>query len=175
MKLEGAILFFKRFNSMIADLIGFSFVAMMAFIVLNVILRYIFRSPLAWPIEISEYLLVFGVFLPTCYTLLEGGHIEIDMFVSRVSRKARIWLKMSTSGLALVYTIPLTWQATELAVLAYQNSWLSETGSRIPLYPVYSAVPVGCLLVSLGFIVIIAENILQLLRERGNAQVNRGT
>jgi TRAP-type C4-dicarboxylate transport system permease small subunit len=164
MTIERMLIGFKRFNTLIARLMGAFVVAMMGFVSLNVFLRYVMRSPISWPIEVSEYLLVITVFLPACYTLLVGRHIEVEIGVQRMPPRMQIFAKIATSLLALFYCGSLTWESTKLAARCYKMNWLSESGSDMPLFPFYASVPVGSVLLFIGLIAIVTEQVLILKR-----------
>lgn len=156
------IVLFKRFNLSLAYFGALMIVVMMLTTALNVVLRYVFSNPLAWPLEVSEYMLVACAFLPACYTLLEKGHISVDLIYLRFSPKRRVWMDIVTYIMGLLYSSALMWQSGILALRSYQKNWLSEAGSEIPLWPSYATVPIGSFLLCVGFVALFMQSVKQL-------------
>jgi TRAP-type C4-dicarboxylate transport system permease small subunit len=60
-----------------------------ALIGLDVTLRYIFNSPLAWGAEVSALMLLVVLFSGLVHTTRKHGHVRMDMFYRRMSPAAR--------------------------------------------------------------------------------------
>jgi len=162
MKLVKVFRIFTKLNLGVGHVTAFMIMAMMLLTAVNVVLRYIFKSPLDWPLEICEYMVVACAFLPACYTLLEKNHIAVDFVYMRFSPRRRLWMDIFTSVMGLVYSVVLTWQSGMLALRCCQRNWLSETGTDIPLFPSYAVVPIGAFLLCLGFLAIFVERVFRL-------------
>lgn len=153
---------FKQFNLLLGKLAGWLVVIIMLSISLNVILRYIFRAPISWPIEMGEYVMVALVFLSGALTLQQGRHVELDMATNLLSPKGKSIMGAFTSVLALIYCSVLTWQSAELASDVYEGWWLSETGSEFPLFPVYVLIPIGTGLLCLAIVGVLIEHLMRI-------------
>ena len=162
MRLESAYRFFWRANIIMGYFSGFLIVVMMLLTVLNVVLRYIFRAPLELPFELTEYMLIACTFLPACFTLLENRHIAVDIIYDRLSPRIRPYINIFVSIMAILYLVILTWKGGDLATAAYLRHWVSETGTRFPLFPTYVIIPIGGFLLCLGYIAKIADDIVLL-------------
>ena len=66
------------------------FFGIMIFIVTDVTLRYIFKSPILGAYEIVEQLMLCGVFATFAYAQMKGAHIHVTMVISRLPAKAAI-------------------------------------------------------------------------------------
>jgi len=164
--LAAATRLFRQVNTALARFVGYLVLMIMVLITVDVALRYIFLSPLSWTVEVSEYLLVAIAFLPICHTLFAGMHIEVDVFVEHLSGKVRARTNIVKHLLGVFYCGILTWQSGKLALRAYVGTWRSETGTDLLLFPVYSLVPVGGILLALGLLVLILEDVDTLRRGR---------
>lgn len=59
-------------------------IGLMAMVVFEVVARYIFRSPIQGYIDIMEMMMAVLVFLTLAYCQHTGGHIRMEMFMTRV-------------------------------------------------------------------------------------------
>ena len=70
--------------------IGVTFtISLMLMVVTQVNARHIFNSPLVGYIDIMQMLMVPLVFLCIAYCQREGGHIRVEVFMSRVLKGGR--------------------------------------------------------------------------------------
>ena len=60
---------------------------MMMLVVVDVFMRYVMHQPLMVADEFSAYMLVALSFLGLAYTWREKGHVRIEIFVNRLSRR----------------------------------------------------------------------------------------
>lgn len=78
----------------------------------NIVLRYIFESPIAWSNVITRYAYIYIVMLGTAVSYIEGSHAQIDFVYESVSRRTRAFFDlfhylamMFMCGLLIVYGI----------------------------------------------------------------------
>ncbi|AKH98920.1 TRAP-type C4-dicarboxylate transport system, small permease component [Hoeflea sp. IMCC20628] len=83
------------------------FLPLLALIVtIDVILRYVFSSPLSWGLEISKYLLLLFFMFGLLASLRMGVHIRVDIISSTLGRNGKRLLEI-VSGLLLVFVFGL--------------------------------------------------------------------
>jgi len=73
----------------------------------SVMARYVFNKPFMYIDDIASYLLIGVIFPGLAYTLREGGHIRVEVFVSRVKPQVRTSLQLATAIIALVWGVSL--------------------------------------------------------------------
>jgi TRAP-type C4-dicarboxylate transport system permease small subunit len=123
-------------------------VALWAIVVImgiQVIMRYGFKSSLAWSEEVSRYLFIWMVFIGISYGIKKESHMRIDMlehFVPVLRRPLGILVNLSFLVFA-IYMISPGISVIEGLIKTGQTSPASE----IPMYIVYSGLLVGFLLV----------------------------
>jgi TRAP-type C4-dicarboxylate transport system permease small subunit len=125
--------------------------AMMLLITLDVILRYVLNSPLAWGQEVTGYMLMAIIFMSIGYCWIEKGHIRMELVYERVSGRGRAILDVLAPLVGLFF-----WGA-----LAYQG-WLdvqsaidlNETGSEtgLPVWPFRLVMTHGLILFVLALV-----------------------
>ncbi|UCG64349.1 MAG: TRAP transporter small permease, partial [Deltaproteobacteria bacterium] len=61
--------------------------AMMFLTATDVILRYIFNRPISGAYEVIEYMMAILIPFGLAYCALQGGHVSVDLLVSRFPKK----------------------------------------------------------------------------------------
>jgi TRAP-type C4-dicarboxylate transport system permease small subunit len=117
-----------------------SIVAMAGLVLVQVVLRYVFRAPLIWVEEAAIFLMIWMTFVGAGVALRRGAHVAMtvlrDRFAARLSR-----LILLVSHLAvLAFLLIVLWQAWILA--------MSVEGQRSPALGVpmvwpYLIIPLG--------------------------------
>jgi len=118
-------------------LIGIAFV-----VILQVIARYIFNSPLSWSDEIARYFLIWSTFLSVSYCVKKRISIKIDQFQNSLPEGYIPWIKMIRHTFVFSFCIvmlPYAWTYVHQAV--FNGSTSPALG--IPMYFIQSAPLVG--------------------------------
>ncbi len=55
----------------------------------NIVLRYLFESPISWSNVITRYAYIYIVLLGTAISYIEGGHAQIDFVYNGVSKRTQ--------------------------------------------------------------------------------------
>lgn len=106
---------------------------------MQVVLRYVFKSPVSWSEECARYLQIWITFVGIGYGVRKGSHISMNLLRDRMPRGLK-YLSMLICDLAvLAANGALLWVSPEF--LAQQNKLSSAM--RIPMKLVYLAIPVG--------------------------------
>ena len=79
------------------------FIAMFGVTTLNVIMRYIFNSPLSFAVEFGRYTFAGMVYLGSIYVMRDDGHMSTRMVIENwTNRSSTMHLPMSVVYLAMV-------------------------------------------------------------------------
>lgn len=60
----------------------------------NIILRYLFESPISWSNVITRYAYIYIVLLGTAISYIEGGHAQIDFVYNSVSKRKKAFFDL---------------------------------------------------------------------------------
>jgi len=153
------------FNLISASIILF----IMIFVVIEVLGRYLFNHPIQGHHEIVVALMAPLVFLGIAYTEQQGGHIRMDLLISRIPKGwlyygLEILLRLCclvVSGLFVVKGIGFT-------LFMYKVGHASEL-LNFPHWPFQLCVVVGCFLLCIRFIVEILQYITGFWAWRGKS------
>jgi len=137
---------------------------MMALITTDVILRYVFNSPLRGVYEIVEVILVIVVSFGMAYTAMQKGMVAVEVLVERYPPRVRVIVDIfnSLAGLALFSLI--SWKTAEQA-MTYRAAGETTYVSGLPLYPFVLVVSFGAALLSLVLFIQLLESITGAVRK----------
>ena len=119
------------------------FFGMMMLTVLDVILRYLFNSPILGAFEITEFMMVFIVFLSLAYTQSQKGHVSVDIFVTILSERKQLFIELISHIIYFLLLLIITWKSVARAIELMESKEVSGTLS-IPVFPFYFVVALGC-------------------------------
>jgi TRAP-type C4-dicarboxylate transport system permease small subunit len=134
----------------IDDIIAtFALAAVILLTGINVLLRYVFSSPIAWTTEIALGLFIWFVFIGISSAMKRDGHIGVDFFVKKLPKKLQVisgFLRAAAIYFVLIYVfIYLGLQLTLMSV-----------GKLTPILGISyqfinAAVPIGGILTAIHF------------------------
>lgn len=129
---------FSRFNGAMVNVLNmfaiWALAAMMFLTFADVLLRYLFNSPIQGAKEIIEFLMAIVVPFSIVYCAKLRGHIGVDFIVERFPRHTRNVLDALMRLLMIALFIPISWQ-TILFVSEELASGLTSPVLYIPVYP----------------------------------------
>jgi len=158
--LKAFLKFIDAVNEKVGNLLSYFLFFFFVLLLMEVILRYFFNSPTVWANELAQMLFGAYAILAGGYILRTGGHVNVDILYSRLSRKQRAVLDIVTSslfflfcGMLLVYGGSLAWDS--LARFEHsQSAW------NPPLYPAKLMIPLAALLLMLQGLAKLIRDIL---------------
>lgn len=118
-------------------------------IVMDVIARYAFNSPLAWADELVErYLLVIAIYFALAHGEVTGAHVRITILTRLFAPELRRWIRVVTLVLSAIFFVGMTIFSGNQALGSWQ---MMETDTGLipwPLYLAYTIVPLGTTLMT---------------------------
>lgn len=146
---------FKLIEPLAVALFSFLFLLVLA----QIVLRYVFNSPLVWSEELAQYLFVWICFLGWLMASRKGDHIAIAALLDRLPRPARRAMAVAIEMAAIVFAGVLLVQGTFITA---RNVNVGTASLFFPFAVVYAVVPVAALVAML----IALRNIAALLAAR---------
>lgn len=128
----------------------------MFILVFEVVARYFFNSPTVWAHGYSQRLFGSYFIMIGAYTLLQNGHVRVDVLYRRFSVRGRAFLDI------INYLLLLLWSSVLIkeGIAFFASSWaIREADEMVLAHPVY---PVKFLLV-VGAVLITLQGLNQLL------------
>lgn len=138
----------SKFLSYIAALCLF---LMMAQIVLDVVLKYVFNAPIEGNLEVvSFYYMVAVVFLPLAMVELRHEHINVDLFVQMTPKGVQRYVYAVSSVLTAAFFAVLSYQTFIDAVNSTRAGEVMMGTSLVSIWPSRWALPIGMGLICLA-------------------------
>jgi TRAP-type C4-dicarboxylate transport system permease small subunit len=122
---------------------AFIITVMMLVTTLDVVLRYIFNSPIPGVYTLIEMLILGAVFPAAAYVQQVQGNVRVDIFIDRVTGNPRTVFELAILFMALAAFALLCWQ---IGILAWE-AWVTgnyEMGIiEWPFWPPMTVMTVG--------------------------------
>lgn len=131
---------------------------MFAVVISNVVMRYVFTSPINGAPEISQMMLICLVSSTSC-ALLRGNQVWIDVLSQKFSRKATIVLDiltMLTSSAVFIFISVGTFTQM-LSLLANGRQY---TMLKLPFWPFYAVLAVALLIFAVAILIYMVDRLI---------------
>jgi len=124
----------------------------------GVIMRYIFNDARSWVDEVSQYMIIWGTLIGTSVALRNDHHIKVDMLFDRFPKRVKYFVTLFAHTVGVSFGLFLLYYGGGLVNFTHISGQLS-TDVGIPLYQVYSILPLMGFLLTLRFLVKLYEAI----------------
>ena len=134
---------------------------LMFFATTEIIGRYIFNAPVPGHVEIVELIMAGVVFFGIAYTERVGGHVRMELFVTRVLKgRAYHIAEAITAALSLFVYIFILIYTYKASVFSFQ---MGDNTAYLywPTWPSKFAVPLGSFFLCIRFLIEIIQHITQ--------------
>lgn len=129
--------------------------------------RYVFRAPVAWAIEIPEYLLTLGTALALAYTQQVRGHISVGFIESRLTPAGRSILTVALYPVYFAVVVFMCLAALRMVRLSLAEGRFSTT-LHLPLVVPQLFIIIGAIVLGLQVAVDTGQAIGALLHKGKN-------
>jgi len=121
----------------------FALAAMVVTICYDVVMRYVFRIPTSWSLEINTFMVLFVTLIPAGDVLASDVHLRITFFTDKLQPGKRAVLARLASAAGCLFCAVMTWKGFEMAwaALKYDERMSSPLGT--PMVIPYMFIPVG--------------------------------
>lgn len=145
--------------SLILHSVADGVLALMMFLTaFDVILRYLFRSPILGSFELTEYMMTIVVAFGIAYCYVLRRHVVVDIIVSRASPRAQAITDFITGIVSLVLFCLIAWQSGLQTIIEF-NSKLVSAVLLIPVYPFVAVVAFGSAVMAFVILVFCIESL----------------
>ena len=124
-------------------------IGIMVYVCAEVVMRYVFNSPLPGHLEGSELFVPIIVFFAISYTQSKNGHVGMTLVVESLPPSVRRYVDISTLLLSVLTCAVLSYFSYKFAY----NEWVIDDVTMTPPYwriwPSAAAVPLGYMLIAM--------------------------
>lgn len=152
----------KKLNNVEKYLGGVLFLLIVILAFLQVFLRYVLETSVAWTEESSLFLFVWFIYLGASSCTAENKHVCVAMFADALPKRAQLALGIIMNLFWLTFCGLIFYTALQVTIMnALRGS--STMGANLPYAVGMAAVPVGMVLMALRVI----QNMVKLVRPAG--------
>jgi TRAP-type C4-dicarboxylate transport system permease small subunit len=123
--------------------------AMVGLVFTDVLMRYVFAAPIKGAGELATSLFVWVVFLGSATAARRRLHVAIMWFVEQLPANLAVIASRGVTAATVAILLATAWFGVEL-MNGSRDRTLPLTD--IPLRWIYAAVPVGCVLMAIGYL-----------------------
>jgi TRAP-type C4-dicarboxylate transport system permease small subunit len=153
--------FLNRFNQATGIVAGALIVVIGLLSTMEGILRGIFSSPTSWSLDVSQYILIWTIFLGTAYAFQERNHVSVDLLKEFVDERwgirARRIMVLIAYLSAMIFIVVIGWDSIHLISTAIKYNKLTLGNFQIPIVYLYVAILAGALFMLVTVIFIIVD------------------
>jgi len=146
----GAI--FERTLNVLSVAAGVLVTFLMVGVSVDVFMRYFLNRPIFWMIEITQYAMVFILFLGAAWLLRQDGHVVMDVLITRLGQKSQNLANVITSILGAIVCLIITWYGVKVNWDYIQIDYIYSATLEIPAFLLQAVVPLGTFLLFIQFL-----------------------
>lgn len=139
---------------------GWGIAAVMALVVINVILRVFFNSPILGIYEYVGYLTAGVIAFSLSYCALQNAHIAIDFIFEKMPAKSRRIIEIITGLIIFLFLLFLCVQVILYAIQVLLSGEVSPT-AKMPFYPFIFMVAAGLFVLAIIELIKVVKGVRQ--------------
>ncbi len=124
---------FDRIIDFCAFLAGLLLVATVFIVCIEIFMRYFFKSPLIWMVEVCEYCLFSIAFLGAAWLLKKDGHVSVDVVVEHMRSTSQTYLNLFSmaigvfiSAIICLFSFITAWDCYQSGVMVIKTFAVSK-------------------------------------------------
>lgn len=114
----------------------------------DVVMRYVFKNPTIWALELSQYSLLLATFLGGAYALEQKSYVSVDIFTQRLPAKVQEKLETVSGVVTILTFLFFGWLCAKFTYTNFLKHWTTPTPLRVPIYLPLSLIPLGSFLIA---------------------------
>lgn len=134
-----------------AALAGVLLVFISAAMCYTIFMRFVFRQTTIWIVPVSEYALLWIVFLGTTWLLREGGHITTDVIYVHLNEKTKRYLDFIMSVIGAIACFMLFYLGVNHMCDCIIHGVTDVRAMTVPKSAVFIIIPIGSILLTVQF------------------------
>lgn len=150
-------LFLSRLMNIAASII---LAAMMLLTVSDVFLRYVFRKPILGTTEITESMMACLASFALAWCAAQNNHLKVDLVMSLFSARVQAVMDALTCLIGLVVVALIAWR-NFLEAIAVREFNIVSSLVKIPSFPFYYIISLGCGILCLVMVFQVIDNICE--------------
>jgi TRAP-type mannitol/chloroaromatic compound transport system permease small subunit len=138
-----------RLNRWIGAAVAWLILVVFVLLIVDVAMRYAVGRPSIWTSELAQLVFGFYAVIGGGYLLAERGHVNVDIFYGRFSRRRKAAVDVATSVLFFLFVAVLIYQSSSMAYESVEKLETSQSIWHPQIWPVKVAIPLAGVLILL--------------------------
>lgn len=147
--LRGIVNVICKINKVTGVLMSYTLLILLALMILEVVNRYVLKSPTIWGYDMSLWLFGMPALLAGGWCQMEKGHVNMDMLYNKFNPRGRAILDCITSVAFFAFVGVMMIQCFKGLDMAITRSERAIGSWQIIIWPVKMWMPVACVLLLL--------------------------
>jgi TRAP-type mannitol/chloroaromatic compound transport system permease small subunit len=118
-----------KFNIKMGEWTSLLIIPLLLVVIYEVFMRYVFNAPTIWAFEMTSFLYGIHFMFGIAYTDVSKGHVRVDIFLARASKKGQAILNIVTNLVLFlpVFTCLVIWTGgfAYTSVIGQERNWTS--------------------------------------------------
>jgi TRAP-type C4-dicarboxylate transport system permease small subunit len=132
----------EKISRIMDHIAGWGIVATMVLVIVNILLRVIFKSPIQGVYEYVGYLTAAVIGFAIAFCALQKAHIAIDILAEKLGKRVQNIVDSAAGGIILVFLSFCCYQVLMYANKVMTSGEVSAT-AHVPFYPFIFMVAAG--------------------------------
>ena len=119
----------------------------LAFMVITIcydaLMRYVFRAPTSWSLEVNTFLIVYLALMTAADVQAGDAHIRISFLADRAGRAGRRVVRALIGVVGAGFCAVMTWRGALLTLDAWEYGERVSSGFGTPMVLPYAMLPIG--------------------------------
>lgn len=145
-------------NKIVGILVGLMLAFMSLLVIVQVVFRFVIKTPLHWSEELSRYLMIYIVFMGVALVLRKQRMIAIEFISETINETMRKALKTIVMLIVISFSLILLVQG--IGILD-RVSGQTSAGLGIKMSYSYAAIPMGAALLIMNAVAVIMESFMK--------------
>lgn len=161
--------YIDKVSQTIGNVVCYLTLACIAVVLYEVFMRFVISESQVWTTEMTAFLLGPLFALAGPYTLLNKGHVAMDLFYRTWSPRVQAIVDIVTFVFVIIFLGVLLWKGSDFALKSIQLNQRSPSAWGPPLWPLKIIIPIGAFLMLLQAFSELFKKVLVLI-EGGNPE-----
>jgi len=131
-----------KFNKLMDGIAVLCMVLILALVVAQVVMRYVFNSPLTWSEELAVFVMIWLTFIGSLICMRDNEHIEVTILVDHMPRALQRIVMVFSRMASIFFLLVVVYYGFELVM---ENVGVTSVANRISMGLVYTIIPLSSL------------------------------
>ena len=143
-----------KFNKLLDGVSVLCMALILVLVVAQVVMRYVFNSPLVWSEELAVYIMVWLTFIGSVICMRDNEHIEVTILVDYLPRALQRVAFIFSRLVSAIFWLIVAYYGFELVM---ENRVVTSAANQLNMGLVYSILP----LCSIGMLFYIIRSVVK--------------